>query len=164
MLNFLIRPAQKSDIPAILSLTTEGINTWGGHITSNLKPWFDEISCAAYVEAKIDNPSHHIFMAELDGKPVGTVYINTENENVSYMGGLYCSLKKCGLGTTLLKYVMDEAVSRGYTEMECEIYENNNASISLMSKYGAVHSHTDVYGGVNYRTYKFALSDMLVSS
>lgn len=155
MLNFLIRPALTSDVTTILDLTIDGIGVWGSHINSNLKPWLDEISCPEYVESRINHPNHHIFMAELNGNVVGTVYLNTENEKVAHMGGLYCSLKKSGLGTTLLHYVIDKASEYGYKYMDCAIYENNIASISLMEKYGAIHTDTEVYGDVNYRTYQF---------
>lgn len=163
MHNFTIRPAGLSDIPHILALTVNGIGIWGSHINSNLKPWLDEICCSSYIEKKILNPRHHIFMAEKDDVVVGTVYLNTENQQVAHMGGLYCALRKSGLGTTLLQYVMEEACHRGYGAMECAIYENNVPSISLMKKYGAFHTDTETYDGINYLTYRFDLEYSLLS-
>jgi ribosomal protein S18 acetylase RimI-like enzyme len=162
MLNFTIRPALTSDIDDILSLTSEGIDIWGNHIKPNLKPWLDEISCPSYVQDKLADPHHHIFMAELENQVVGTVYLNTSDGNIAHMGGLYCSLRKSGLGTILLNHVIQESIIRGYTAMDCDIYENNVASISLMEKYGAKHYATAQYGGVNYLNYVFDFANFPV--
>jgi len=161
MHNFTIRPALLSDVPAILDLTVDGIRVWGSHISSNLKPWLDEVCCSTYISSKINNPYHHIYIAENNGAIVGTVYLNRDNGEIAHMGGLYCSLKRSGLGTVLLQHAMNEAISHGYALMECAIYENNVASISLMSKYGAIHTDTEIYDGIKYKTYQFALEKSL---
>lgn len=156
-MNFLIRQATVSDAQRILELTIDGINTWGDEILPNLKPWLDTVSSIDDMKARLRNPDNKFYVAEHENVIVGTIYLTTDNSETAHMGGLYCSLKQCGLGTTLLRYVMDKATTLGCSFMTCEIYEGNNPSISLMKKYGATYSTDEYWAGVRYMTYRFEL-------
>lgn len=164
MFNFSIRPATQADVTSILALTIDGIQVWGSHLTRNIQPWLDETCNVNHIASKLSKPHHAIFVAVADGKTVGTISLDTANDSSSHMGGLYCSLKKRGIGTALLQHVMDASLDLGYDTMECEIYENNVASLSLMKKHGAEYDHTESCAGVNYLTYKFNLAGMAAIS
>lgn len=157
-MNITIRPAQKSDSPIIRSLILDGISIWGKGLEPNLKPWVDVITTLDYIEKNIDSPHYRIFMAEYDGVPVGTVSVNFENTEISHMGGLYCDIKGHGLGTQLLHHTMNISSQHGYGKMECEIYEGNTPSISLMKKYGAYRTESSSVAEVTYLKYEFDLT------
>lgn len=163
-MNFLIRKATVSDAQCILELTIDGINTWGSEILPNLKPWLDMVSSINDMRTRLSNPENNFYVAEHEGSIVGTIYLTTDASETAHMGGLYCSLKKCGLGTTLLRHAMDEAISLGCSLMKCEIYEGNVPSISLMKKYGATYSLDEYWAGVRYLTYQFELEEAYVAA
>lgn len=164
-MNFSIRPAVPNDIPDILKLTYSGIHIWGEDIVDKLKTYHLDVTCSyADMTARFNDRNNLFFVAELDGKTVGTVYVNIENGETAHMGGLYCSIRGGGLGTTLLRHAMDQASNAGSHQMECTIYENNIPSISLMKKYGANYCAEEVWDDVRYVSYRFDLSRILVSA
>lgn len=156
-MDFLIREACVQDAKSIMSLTVDGIHTWGENILDQLVPWTEQICNLAYTEQRLNNAGYRNFVAEQETKIVGSIYLNLEDPNIAHMGGLYCSLKRSGLGTALLRKAMVESKSHGYSHMKCEIYSGNEPSIALMTKHGAVYSHSVFFGGVEYHTYVFTL-------
>ena len=149
----MIREARAADAAAVLDLTVQGIRTWGEGFVDRLASWMEQVCNLAYIEHRLVDPAYKNFVAEKDGHVVGSIYLNLDDANNAYMGGLYCSLKRHGVGSALLRRAIVESQALGYSRMECEIYAGNEASISLMSKYGAVYAHTDPYDGVEYHTY-----------
>lgn len=156
-MNFLIREVCPQDAEAIMSLTVDGIQTWGADILDQLVPWTEQICNLAYTEQRLNNAGYRSFVAEQDTKVVGTIYLNLEDADIAHMGGLYCSLKRSGIGTALLRRAMTESKNHGYSRMKCEIYSGNEPSIALMTKHGAVYSHSELYDGVEYHTYVIVL-------
>lgn len=156
-MNFIIREACAHDAQSIMFLTVDGIHTWGEEILDQLVPWTEQICNLAYTEQRLNNTRYKSFVAERDTKVVGAIYLNLEDANIAHMGGLYCSLKRSGLGTALLRKAMAESENQGYSHMKCEIYSGNEPSIALMTKHGAVYSHSVFFADVEYRTYIITL-------
>ncbi|MBC9706664.1 MAG: GNAT family N-acetyltransferase [Enterococcus sp.] len=156
-MNITIRPAEKSDVPIIRKLILEGIAIWGEGLETNLKPWVDVITTIDYIEKNIVSSQYEIFVAEHEETIVGTISLDYNNPSISHMGGLYCDVKGQGLGTLLLQYAMKSSRDKEYRKMECEIYEGNYPSISLMEKYGAYHADSNTIAEVTYRRYEFNL-------
>ena len=152
-MNLLIREACVTDAAPIVSLTVEGIKTWGGDILDKLAPWTEQICNRTHVEQRLHDANYRSFVAEQNNKVVGSVYLNIEDADTAHIGGLYCSVKRCGVGSTLLRKAMSEAKNLRYTRVKCEIYSGNEASIALMTKHGAVYSHSELYDDVEYQTY-----------
>lgn len=157
IMNFTIREACARDATSILSLTVEGIQTWGEDILDRLVPWTEQICNLSYVEQRLKDATYRSFVAENDNQVVGSIYLHLQDGEIAYMGGLYCSLKRSGIGSALLRKAMSESKSLGYSRMKCEIYAGNEASIALMAKHGAVYSHSEPYDGVEYHTYVIPL-------
>ena len=157
IMNFSIREARAQDAESIMSLTVDGIHTWGEDILDQLVPWTEQICNLAYAEQRLNNAGYRSFVAEQDTKIVGSIYLNLEDADIAHMGGLYCALKRSGLGTALLRTAMTESKNRGYSRMKCEIYSGNEPSIALMTKHGASYSHSVFFDGVEYHTYVMTL-------
>lgn len=157
IMNLLIRKARKKDAASILSLTIEGIQTWGEDILDKLLPWTEQICNLHCVEQRLNNPAYQSFVGEKNNQVVGAVYLNLEDADIAHMGGLYCSLKRNGIGSALLRKAMSESKDLGYSQMKCEIYAGNEASIALMTKHGAFYSHSELYDDVEYHTYVTSL-------
>jgi RimJ/RimL family protein N-acetyltransferase len=156
-MNFLIRQANARDAESILSLTVTGIQTWGRDIWEELAPWTEEICNLIYVKKRLSNSHYKNFVAEQNEEIVGSIYLNLEDADTAYMGGLYCSLKRSGIGSALLHKAMDESKECGYARMNCEIYSGNTPSIALMTKNRAVYSHSELFDDVEYQTYSIKL-------
>lgn len=124
-MNFSIREATSKDADSVLSLTMDGIRTWGEDVLDKLVPWTEQIGNLDYVEQRLDNVAYRSFVAELNGQVVGTIYLHLEDADMAHMGGLYCSLKRSGLGSALLRKTMSEAKTLGCSRMKCEIYAGN---------------------------------------
>ena len=156
-MNFLLREAQIHDANPIVSLTMDGIQIWGKRILDKLVPWTAQICNLAYVEQRINDASYRNFVAEKNNRVVGSVYLYLDDSDTAYMGGLYCSLKRSGIGSALLSKAVTESKRLGYSRMKCEIYAGNEASIALLTKHGAVYSHSELYDDVEYQTYVISL-------
>lgn len=156
-MNIIIRPATLNDAETLQSLILNGISTWGKGIEENLKPWVDVVGSTEYIENNIKNPDYLIFMAEHEGKVVGTIALNLDYGDIPHMCGLYCDTKGKGIGTKLLKYSMELSRELGYKQMKCEIYDGNLPSITLMKKYGGYHAGTHTVENIDYYEYTFDL-------
>lgn len=152
MNNYCIKPATAAHVSDIHRLTLEGIQIWGSDIVENIKPWVDTITEASFLE-KIQSKDYEFFIAEDEaGRVIGTINMNTVTR---HMSGLYCDVRGLGLGTALLHRTFEVADDYGFEDFECEIREENLASISLMKKYGAEFTGTNPIAGVNYAIYTF---------
>jgi RimJ/RimL family protein N-acetyltransferase len=135
----------------------DGIHLWGEDILDKLVPWTEQIGNLAYFEQRLNDASYRSFVAEYENQVVGSIYLHLEPGDTAHMGGLYCSLKRSGVGSSLLRKAMSKAKDRGYSRMKCEIYAGNQASIALMTKHGAIYSHSELYDDVEYHTYVIPL-------
>lgn len=152
MNNYRIKPATDKHLADIHRLTLEGIDIWGSDIAENLKPWVDTITEESVLE-KILSADYEFFVAEDEtGRVIGTINMNTATR---HMSGLYCDVRGCGLGTALLSRTFEVASDYGFEDFECEIREENVASISLMKKFGAERIGINPVAGVNYGIYQF---------
>jgi hypothetical protein len=90
-MNFLIRQANARDAESILSLTIDGIRTWGAGILKELVPWTEEICNLPYVEQRLNDSGYRNFVAEKNSQIVGVIYLKLNDAEAAHMGGLYCS-------------------------------------------------------------------------
>lgn len=158
IMDLLIREARTQDAEAILSLTVEGIQTWGENILDKLVPWTDETCNLPYIEQRLGDANYRSFVAEKDARVVGVIYVRVDDADASHMGGLYCLFKRSGIGSALLRKAMSESKKLGYSHMKCEVYVENKASIALMTKHNAACSHSELYDDVEYFTYVIPLT------
>ena len=150
---YIAAPQQASDIH---HLTINGIQSWGSDVLSNLKPWINN-------DCSEDNILHNLQSAEYiyliaennEGQIIGTINLNIATQ---YMGGLYCSIKRKGLGTALLKELIELAHLHQLPHFSCEIRDQNKASIALMLKHGATKHSTYEKNEVIWETYTFNLN------
>lgn len=153
-MTFTIRPAAVEDSPAILALTKDGIAQWGADVLPLLAPWMDEVCNLLYVQNRIQDDGYQVFVAENSTGIIGSVYLKSAKDN-AYFGGLYCSVKRQGVGTALLQHVLQEARAAKVDTLECEVYEENTASILLMEKLGGQQTSSFYYDDVPYLVYTF---------
>lgn len=156
-MEFIIRPAELSDSEVLLELTLNGIQDWSAPVQNLLAPWIEETCNLEYVEKRFENNDYHIFVAEQDTVIIGTIYLNTSNPHKAYAGGLYLTNKQKGIGSGLLKYLLQYAKKQGCERIECDIYEENKLAIRLTETYGAVKTDSLLYDDVNYLIYTFML-------
>lgn len=156
-MNYVIRPARLSDAESLLVLTMNGIQDWSAPIRTLLIPWIEETCNLEYIEKRFGNDDYHVFVAEQDDVILGTIYLNTSNSERAYVGGLYLSDKQKGIGTGLLRHLLEYANGKSCKIVDCDIYEGNELAIKLTEKHGAVKTGILVYDEVNYFVYTFTL-------
>lgn len=160
-MNYIIRKAVPTDSAEILPLTIEGIQDWAAPVLSRVRLWMNEVCTLDYLQKRAVDPAYHVFVAVHDEEIIGTIYLNTSNEVNSYFGGWYCKYKKQGIGSALMKHVLNYAVELGCQSIECEVYAENPASIALMEKFGARQTSSLDYDEVPYLVYTFTLAENL---
>lgn len=153
-MTFAIRPAVLEDASTILCLTKDGIAQWGKDILPLLAPWMNEVCHLAYVQNRIQDDDYQVFVAENSAGVIGSVYLKPTKDS-AYFGGLYCAVKRQGLGTALLQHILQAARDAKVNTLECEIYVENTSSILLMEKLGGRQTSSFYYDEVPYLVYNF---------
>jgi len=85
------------------------------------------------------NPMRHLFVANKDGETVGTVTIvEAAEENTLWITALATlpEVQGQGVGTSLLRFVLGEAVRRGYQTVMLDVEIDNDKALSLYEKVG----------------------------
>ena len=84
------------------------------------------------------------FIAELDGKIIGSVAVSKINDEKCELRKLYVlkEHRSRGFGQILLDEAIDFASSNGYRKMELEVSQKHHKAISLYEKAGFTKSQT----------------------
>lgn len=85
----------------------------------------------------IQNLNSHYFVAKLQNKIVGFTGILTIIDEVNIMNIVVRKdSRKLGIGSSLLKFIINFAKTQNITSITLEVNENNIAAIRLYEKYG----------------------------
>lgn len=157
----MLKTATADEIPQILALIHEGIEFWAGDDYPKLRQWYDETYTYEYVLNRVNHG--FTIVAHKEDNPgiiAGTINLNHVSDEEGYLGSLYCKIKGQGLGTQLLEHALHFAETQGHELVSCNIFEHNTISRNLMVKHGAKFTKRETWGGYNYDTYQFNLSEM----
>ncbi len=137
----MIRLANKKDYQRILEITNQVIRTSNAiyreddHTMETRQEWFES-------KEKKNIP---IFVFELDDKVVGFVTYGAFRENAGYRFSVEHSLhideayRKQGIGSALLKQLIDHLLTTNYRLVIGVIDAENKASLHLHEKYGFIN-------------------------
>ncbi|HTV23582.1 MAG TPA: GNAT family N-acetyltransferase [Polyangiaceae bacterium] len=112
-----IRSAQREDLPAILRLYADGTLT-PAQQHDYLSP---SDAYAAAFDAIAADPNNHVYVAECDGRVLGTFQL-TFIRQLSYGGGLVAQVesvfvdaeqRSAGVGASMMQFARSEAERRG---------------------------------------------------
>lgn len=83
------------------------------------------------------NPTRHIFIANVEGETVGTVTV-VEEEGILWVTALATISEKQGqgIGSSMLDFVLAEAVNLGYQTVMLDVEIDNDRALSLYEKAG----------------------------
>lgn len=131
----------------IQKVTTEGPALES--IKSLFKAYLEELNedlCFQSFDSEIDNPLYKysaptgaLFIAYYNAIPVGCIALQPLQEaHTCEMKRLYVALdyRKLGVGDALVKALLQEAQSLGYTTMKLDTLERLQAAIKLYLKFG----------------------------
>jgi ribosomal protein S18 acetylase RimI-like enzyme len=125
--NLTIRPFQAADQGAARRLILAGLGEHFGFVDETMNPDLDDIQ-THYVDS-----GHHFVLAEIDGHIIGAGALIEEGPQTGRLvrmsvDGQY---RGKGIGKTLVRYLTDVAVERGYTWLLTETNDDWYDAIGL---------------------------------
>lgn len=129
-----IRPATKGDIPTLIQLQKNDGFPHQYYLTQErLERLFDR--------------GEQFFVATLDGKSLGFASVDFEKRATAHFLCVDQDNKKKGIGSLLMKTLIQEAKSRGYTRL-CSYVEANSTKEVFLKKHGFIQVgyHKNRYG------------------
>ncbi|WP_341840337.1 GNAT family N-acetyltransferase [Chitinophaga caseinilytica] len=141
MSDYIIRPATKADLPALLA-AEQAIIAWERPFDPGLAK--DPIS---YYDlgAMIGREDVLLIMAEIDGQLAGTGYILRRankpyetNSHHGYIGFMYTAPEHRGKGiaTAIIARLRGWAVEKGLKEIRLDVYDENASAVRAYEKAG----------------------------
>lgn len=143
----MIRKADFSDLESFLKLNREIQSLHSEALPRLFKPAEEmEINTARF-ESMISNQNTWIFMAEENGTPIGYIFCEIVEHKSNpvfhdhkkvYINhiGVSKQVKKRGIGTSLLKYVLKKAHDENINRVELDVWNFNAAAKSFFKKNG----------------------------
>jgi RimJ/RimL family protein N-acetyltransferase len=159
-MSYVIKYACADDIPSIISLMDGGIRQWSGEAFRKVEVWHRMACTVEAVTSKLRVCGEGFLVAyNADSSIIGTIFVEPITEKLCHSGGLYLSKEEQGrgLGTLLLQEAIAYASRNNYEEMDCEIYEHNVPSLSLVRKLGAELTYSKTFDSIVYQRYVFNL-------
>jgi ribosomal protein S18 acetylase RimI-like enzyme len=139
----LLREATKTDLPVLLQFEQDLISFERPFAPNLKKGKISYYDLAAYIE----DPAIRVIVAEVEGQVVGSGYaLIRENkaykapQNYVYLGFMYVLPEYRGRGINDL--IMTDLIlwgkTQGYTEVQLEVYAENESAIKAYAKAGLV--------------------------
>lgn len=124
MLNVIIENATRFDVEDIMNISKECFSY----------PWSRKS-----IENEFDNNPAFYLIAKVNEKAVGfggfwLIFDEAHTTNIAVLP----EFQKLGIGTILLKALIDKAKSKDATSMTLEVRKSNNKALGLYSKYNFV--------------------------
>lgn len=145
MLNYVIRPAEESDLTAITDIYNEAVIRGGA--SADLEPVSREVR-RAWVDSHQPREQYPVVVIdvtdEATGKRVTAGFGSLSKfhqrpgydgvtELSYYIAGAY---HRQGLGTAIVSWLLDAAIARGFRHATTIIYADNAGSVALMRRFG----------------------------
>lgn len=139
----LIRDAGTDDLPELLRLLQEDSIREVTEDLSDLRPY------AAALEEILATPHSTVLVGELGGEVVATAQVSWQRR-LMYGGGLVCQVESVrvssqrrndGLGSELMRWIIDDARSRGCARMELTSNTRRVNTHRFYERLGFVSSH-----------------------
>lgn len=133
-----LRKAHLSDFDALYRLRTDEVNiAWSGHVQ---KP--EKNSFLGWYINQLRNETRTIYLAVDEGKNIfGYCYLDIVAANcydISY--GVYAPCAGCGVGTQMIRQIIEIVKNAGGKEIEAWISIKNYASRRIVEKNGFVET------------------------
>ena len=136
--NLLIRNAEAKDADEIITMVKQVIDETGFFPRTTA-----EFNVTAQQEVDYIKSTALFLLVEIEGKIVGSVTLDRSHliklNHIVTLGITilkeYCGL---GIGSLLMKKVIEWTKSNGVEKIELEVFENNTSAIMLYKKFGFV--------------------------
>jgi L-amino acid N-acyltransferase YncA len=131
--NAVIRMMEDSDSVLVLEIYRMGIETKNSTFEINVPSW---------QEWKVNHLDHSRFVAEIEGVVAGWVALSPVSKRDAYKGVAEISVyvhraaRGMGLGTLLMKKVIDSSEDNGIWTLSAVVFPENKASVLLHRKHG----------------------------
>ena len=133
-MNYTIRPIKKSEYPLLNDFLFEAIFIPEG-VQAPPKTIINEPELQAYVSGFGKEPDDICFVAEIEGHVVGAVWVRVM-EDYGHIGdgipsfaiSLYKEYRSRGIGTELMKRMLQELCQRGYKKASLAVQKANYAA------------------------------------
>lgn len=140
-MNYTIRPIKKSEYPLLNDFLFEAIFIPKG-VQAPPKTIINEPELQVYVSGFGKEPDDICFVAEVEGKVVGAVWVRVM-EDYGHIGdgipsfaiSLYKEYRSRGIGTELMKRMLQELRQRGYEKASLAVQKANYA-VGMYQKVG----------------------------
>ncbi len=142
MLKGIISRVNLSEVPAVASLIREvaplafeGLGT-----PEQMYRWLDQHAGESVISARVTNPNCVVVAAKSDrGEIVGTAYLELSADEASlsgYLGGLYCRVRDRGLGTAIIRVLVQLAGSLGVSVVSLSVAAKNTRMLHVARRLG----------------------------
>ncbi len=132
-MDYLIREIKKEEYPLLDDFLYEAI-----FIPEGVEPPPESIirndDLQVYVRDFGEKPDDKCFVAEVDGKVAGSVWVrimkdygNVDDETPSFAISLYKEYRGCGIGTSLMRKMLDYLRENGYKQASLAVQKANYA-------------------------------------
>ena len=128
-----LRPARKDEADTLLAIQREAAVDAFAHIYPPERyPFPDDAIREVWAEALAD-PAVEVYVAELDGEPVGAVSVGN-----GYLSTLYVvpSLQRSGVGSALHDLALERLRARGFAEARLWTLEGNESGRRFYERRG----------------------------
>ncbi len=132
-MNYQIRPLTTSEIPLLRDFLYEAIFIPEG-VQAPPRSIIDDESLQVYIRDFGEKPDDHCLIAESDGHVVGAIwsrimddYGHIDNETPSIAISLYKEYRNNGIGTELLRQMLDLLRNEGYKSVSLSVQKANYA-------------------------------------
>ncbi len=138
----VVRSAVKEDAAQVLELSKNVASEEIYHMTSSSEINLTLEEEEAWILTELENPNHLILVAEVNSQIVGLLdFSNGHRQRIAHTGyfgmSIEKSLREQGIGTMLLRVLLDWASSHPVIEKVClNVHGNNPRAIALYKKMG----------------------------
>ncbi len=172
-MDFVLRPAEQNDIPALSRLCIDSFTAKFGHLYQrrDLTAFLDETYSPKAIDAELANPDRLFHLAEQRGALAAYCKLSlvcgfpehARGAHVIELKQLYTdpALTGQGIGAALMDWALAEARARGADEMQLSVWSGNQGAQRFYARYGFVKV-ADVHFWVGaQRDDEFLLSRLL---
>ena len=146
-MHVVLREATEQDVDALLRLFAEAHAPHLEALPHVFAPMDDAASVRAFLTGLIVRDDSGVFLAELDGNPVGCLWMTEQQtpewtilvpRRYAMIGNVVVSaqVRRRGIGRALLDRAHRWATDRGIDEVELNVYEFNAGAIALYEQLG----------------------------
>jgi RimJ/RimL family protein N-acetyltransferase len=143
MLSQTIRPATERDILAISTLVLSGSLDGTGieGTAEELDDWRQENASTALVRARLSENTTLLLVSEGRNESesiglYGTGYAAMTSGGEAYIGGIYCGVRRKGVGSAIVEELVHWLISKDIKVIEMTIAQHNYIMKKIAEKFG----------------------------